>query len=228
VPHGAGPTEGAYLRYPLDDLLRLLALESHRHRAIVIGEDLGTLPHGFHDRMERAGILGMRVLWFEQERDGAFRPPPSWSREAVAMTSTHDLPTVAGWWHGRDIAWRERLSLFPSAADAAAERARREAERAALWRSLLESGAARGGQPPPDDPAPVVEAAPAHLGRAACALAILPVEDALGLEEQPNLPGTTEGHPNWRRRLPGEAAALPDAPAVARRLAALALAREEG
>jgi 4-alpha-glucanotransferase len=90
---------------------------------------------------------------------------------------------------------------------------------------MLESGAATGDQPPPEDPAPAVEAAPAHLGLAACALAILPVEDALGQAEQPNLPGTIDQHPNWRRRLPGEAGTLLDDPAVARRLETLAHAR---
>lgn len=225
VPPGAAPAEGAYLRYPVEDLLRLLALESHRHRAIVIGEDLGTLPEGFHDRMQRAGVLGMRVLWFEQEPDGRFRPPHAWPRDAVAMSSTHDLPTVAGWWLGRDIEWRDQLGLFPSPETSAAERERRARDRAALWRALLESGAASTDQPPEDDPAPLVEAVPVHLGRTACAMAILPVEDALGEEEQPNLPGTIDQHPNWRRRLPGEAARLLDAPAVAHRLEALALAR---
>ncbi|MBD0274672.1 MAG: 4-alpha-glucanotransferase, partial [Acetobacteraceae bacterium] len=142
VPKGAGAADGAYLRYPVDDLLRLLALESHRHRAVVIGEDLGTLPEGFHDRMGHAGVLGMRVLWFEQEKDGSFRPPARWSRDAAAMTTTHDLPTVVGWWRGRDIDWRERLSLFPSAASAEEERRRRGRDREALWSAFRESGAA--------------------------------------------------------------------------------------
>lgn len=225
VPRGAGPEQGAYLRYPVDDLTRLLALESQRHRAVVIGEDLGTLPEGFHDRMARAGVLGMRVMWFEQEADGAFRPPQAWSREAVALTTTHDLPTVTGWWRGLDIGWRARLGLFPSPDTAAEETARRDRDRAALWRAMRESGAARGDAPAPEDPARVVEAAPTHLGLAACALAILPVEDALGEAEQPNLPGTIDQHPNWRRRLPGDPARLLDAPDVARRLAALAGAR---
>ncbi len=225
VPHGAGPSEGAYLRYPRDDLMRLLALESHRHRALVIGEDLGTLPEGFHDHMEAAGILGMRVLWFEQTEDGRFRAPRDWARAAAAMSSTHDLPTVAGWWQGRDIAWRDRLGLFPTPETSAEEHARRAEDRSALWRAMLESGAASGDPPAEDDPAPVVEAAPGHLGRTACALVILPVEDALAEAEQPNLPGTVDGHPNWRRRLPGPAAHLLDDPAVARRLEALALAR---
>ncbi len=225
VPQGMGPAEGAYLRYPVEDLVRLVALESHRHRAIVVGEDLGTLPEGFHDRMEAAGILGMRVLWFEQESEGRFRAPGSWSRSAIALSSTHDLPTVVGWWRGLDIGWRERLGLFPSADTAAEEQARRARDRAALWGAMLESGAASGDEPPAGDPAPVLAAVPAHLGAASCALAILPIEDALGEAEQPNLPGTVEGHPNWRRRMPGEAAQLLDDPAVAHRLEALALAR---
>jgi 4-alpha-glucanotransferase len=225
VPQGMGPEQGAYLRYPVEELVRLVALESHRHRAIVVGEDLGTLPHGFHERMEAAGILGMRVLWFEQESDGSCRPPRDWSRGAIAMSSTHDLPTVVGWWRGLDIDWRDRLGLFPSPDTAAEERARRARDREALWRALLESGAATGDQPPEDDPAPVLAAVPAQLGASACALAILPVEDALGEAEQPNLPGTVEEHPNWRRRLPGMAGQLLDDPAVAHRLEALALAR---
>jgi 4-alpha-glucanotransferase len=225
VPQGAGPAEGAYLHYPVDDLVRLLALEAHRHVALVIGEDLGTLPEGFHGRMADAGILGMRVLWFEQDWDGAFRPPHAWSRDAVALSTTHDLPTVVGWWQGRDIAWRERLGRFPSPDTARQEQERRDRDRGSLWRTMLESGAATGDQPSPDQPDAVLEAVPAHLGATATALAILPVEDALGEAEQPNLPGTVEEHPNWRRRLPGAAATLLDAPGPARRLAAFARAR---
>ena len=212
VPRGAGPAEGAYLRYPMDDLLRLLALESHRHQAIVIGEDLGTLPEGFHDRMATAGILGMRVLWFEQEKDGRFRPPHGWAPDAAAMTTTHDLPTVVGWWRGLDIGWRDRLSLFPDAATAdAANMPRRDRDRLALWQAFVESGAATGAPPAPEATDAVVDAAIAHVGSAACALAILPLEDALALPEQPNLPGTVDQHPNWQRRaaqaVPGKARA---------------------
>ena len=229
VPKGAGPADGAYLRYPVDDLLRLLALESHRRRAVVIGEDLGTLPEGFHQRVERAGILGMRVLWFEQEKDDSFRAPAEWSREAAAMTTTHDLPTVLGWWRGGDIDWRERLSLFPSHDAAEQERTRREADRERLWAAFRASGAASGGPAPaPGDTDAVLDAALAHTAGAACRLAILPIEDVLGLAEQPNLPGTVDVHPNWQRRLPGDAGTLLDDPRVARRLEAAARARPRG
>ena len=226
VPAGAGPAEGAYLGYPVQDLLRLLALESHRHRCIVIGEDLGTLPDGFQDRMAGAGILGMRVLWFEQDKTGGFRPPQDWSSDAVAMTTTHDLPTVAGWWRGRDITWRDQLDRFASADAAAQEGRQRAIDREALWHAMQESGAAKGN--PPDAPETVVDAALVHVASAACSLAILPLEDALGLEEQPNLPGTVEGHPNWQLRLPGLASELLNEPMVARRLGSFARARRRG
>ncbi len=234
VPRGASAEQGVYLGYPVQDLLRLLALESQRQRCIVIGEDLGTLPEGFHHRMAAAGILGMRVLWFEQAADGQFRPPATWSPEAVALTTTHDLPTVAGWWRGRDITWRQALHRFPSAAAAAAEIRQRQADRGALWQAMQASGATDGASdgatsgPAPEDPQPVVDAALAHVAGAACALAMLPLEDALGLEEQPNLPGTVAGHPNWQRRLPGPAAGLLDQPVVARRLRSFAAGRRRG
>jgi 4-alpha-glucanotransferase len=109
IPGGAPSAEGAYLDYPLADLLRVLAIESHRARAVVIGEDLGTVPEGLRPRLQAREILGMRVLWFEREEDGAFTPPAEWEAQAVAMTGTHDLPTVAGWWQGRDLDWAWQL-----------------------------------------------------------------------------------------------------------------------
>jgi 4-alpha-glucanotransferase len=195
---------------------------------VVIGEDLGTVPHGFREQVSARGVLGMRVLWFERDGTGAFTPPSRWSREAVAMTTTHDLPTVAGWWRGHDIALREDLGLFGEPDRAAQERAARADDRQALWRAFLESGAATGDPPGPEaDPGPVVDAALAHVGGAACALALLPLEDALALDEQPNVPGTVDQHPNWRRRLPGEAGTLLDDPATARRVEAFAHARHK-
>lgn len=225
VPPGTSPREGVYVRYPLDDLLRLIALESWEHRAIVIGEDLGTLPDGFRDRLEAAEILGMRVLWFERDHDGAFTDPSRWSRRAAAMTTTHDLPTVVGWWQGRDIAWRCRLDRFPDAATAEAEEAARAADRRALWQAMCRSGAAAGEPPGTEAAEQVADAAIRHVGGAASALALLPVEDACALAEQPNLPGTVDGHPNWRRRLPAEAVSIIDRTETRRRIAAFAASR---
>jgi 4-alpha-glucanotransferase len=218
IPQGLPSAAGAYLRLPVDDLMRLVVLESQRHRAVILGEDLGTLPHGFSDKLNRAGIAGLRVMWFERD-EKHFTPPSTWTKTAVAMTTTHDLPTVAGWWQGTDIAWREKLAMSGDGEDIRAQ------DRAALWGAFQKSGATTMPQPPDADGAAATYAACAHLGRAASTLALLPIEDALSLPEQPNLPGTTDEHPNWRRRLPGDAAAIFSREDVTARLAILKKAR---
>jgi 4-alpha-glucanotransferase len=215
VPQGRTSADGAYLTMPVDDLMRLVVLESHRHRAVILGEDLGTLPHGFSEKLDTAGIAGLRVMWFERDAH-RFNPPATWTRTAVAMTTTHDLPTVAGWWEGRDISWRDNLKMSGDGPDI------RATDRAALWRAFQASGP----RPPDPDGAAATYAAAAHLGRAACTLALLPIEDALSLPEQPNLPGTTDEHPNWRRRLPGTASEIFAREDVTARLTALRKARD--
>jgi 4-alpha-glucanotransferase len=218
IPRGADPNEGAYLTYPIDDLLRLTALESHRHRAIVVGEDLGTVPAGFRDRIGRAGLYGMRVLWFERERN-RFTPPQAWSAMAAAMTSTHDLPTVAGWWRGTDIDVRAQCGLIE---DADKEHAARTTDRETLWRAFRRTKAAEGDLPAPTDTSRVADAAVKFIAQAPSELALLPLEDALAVEDQPNLPGTVEEHPNWRRRYPGQAQELLEPAEVTRRIEPLA------
>lgn len=219
IPEGGTAGDGAYVHFPVGDLLRLAVLESHRHRAVVIGEDLGTVAPGFRGRLSRRGIHGMRVLWFER-RGEAMRSPATWTRDAVAMTTTHDLPTVAGWWRAEDV--RLRREIAGDAADPD-EPAQRAADRTRLWQAMAKSGAAAGAQP--EDAMPVVDAALRHVAASRCQLMLLPVEDALALGEQPNLPGTIDEHPNWRRRLPERTDTLLDAPDVATRLQAVARAR---
>jgi 4-alpha-glucanotransferase len=215
VPEGAPAGEGAYLHCPETDLLRLIALHAERQRAVVVAEDLGTLPEGFQFRLQEAGISGMRVLYFERDEAGGFTAPAHWTRQAVAMTTTHDLPSFAGWWSGRDLEWRAAMGMQ---ADEAEDAAGRAADRTKLWAAMQESGAAHGNMPGAADPEPALNAAIAHSAGSACDMLIVPIEDVLGLREQPNIPGTVAEHPNWRRRLPGEAANLLDAPGVAARL----------
>jgi 4-alpha-glucanotransferase len=218
VPHGASPEQGAYLRYPLEDLLRLVALESWRHRAIVIGEDLGTVPAGFDTLLADAGLLGLRLLLFQQDGRRFFKSA-EYSRHAIATTTTHDLPTIAGWWQGRDIDWRTRLDLLERGQTESDARRIREHERSNMWQAFVDEGLGHGAMPPPraesaplDDAVGLVAATPAPL-------AILPIEDALGLIEAPNLPGTIDEHPNWRRRLPQTVDVVLEAPPTAARLA---------
>jgi 4-alpha-glucanotransferase len=206
VPEGEPARNGAYLRYPLDDLLRLIALESWRHRAIVIGEDLGTVPPGFRERLADHGLSGIRVLWFERTQDGAgFNPPSAWDRHTVATTTTHDLPTITGWWRGNDITWRNRIGQTMPRSDGRdpveAAQAERAADRAALWRAFQQAGvAAHDVAAPPPDQAPVDEAL-AFVAATPSPLVTYPLEDLLALEDQPNLPGSIDEHPNWRRRV---------------------------
>ena len=218
VPQGASAIEGAYLTYPFEDLLRIVALESHRAGAVIVGEDLGTRPPGFVEPVADKAILGMRVLWFERDA-GGFSPAVAYPAQAVAMTGTHDTATIAGWWTGRDIDWNRRLARGEGWED---EERQRMADRKALWTRIAPSSTP---QPSDNDPAPVVDAAIAHLGRTPSTLAIIPLEDLLALEEQPNLPGTIDEHPNWRRRLSAPLADLLADPATARRVAALIEAR---
>jgi 4-alpha-glucanotransferase len=228
TPHGASAAQGAYLQYPFEDMLRLITLESFRARAIVVGEDLGTVPSGFRDVTMAAGMMGMRVLWFERDGRNGFASPSSWTPEAMAMTSTHDLPTVAGWWRGRDIDWSERLDRQGRHADAAEARADREGDRERLWRATVDAGVAEGPQPPPSGEQDAADAAIGYVAASACALAIVPLEDLLGEVEQPNLPGTIDEHPNWRRRLPAASDVLLQAPRVAARVERLARERPRG
>ena len=217
LPDGASPADGVYLHFPVDDMLRLIRLESSRHKAIVLGEDLGTLPHGFQRRISDAGMMGMRVLWFERAQDAGFTAPSGWDRSAVSMTSTHDLATVAGWWCGGDTAWRQRTQQI-DAAGVEREHGERHRDRSLLWSALQASGAATGPIPPPEETDLAVDAAIRHVGLAACDLAIVPIEDVLGLREQPNLPGTLDEHPNWRRRIAGNAATVLDGTRASARL----------
>lgn len=211
IPDGADPKDGCYLRYPFDDLLRLLALEAHRAGAVVIGEDLGTVPHGFRDDLAAKHLLGMAVLMFERTDGGGFSSPSGWRAPAAAMTTTHDMHPLAGWWRGIDREWREKIGLEADSEDKRAD------DRAKLWQRAVEEGVAEGDVPSADDPAPAVDAAIGLVAASACELAIVPAEDLFAVEQAPNLPGTTDQHPNWQRRLPADADTLFADEAVRRR-----------
>lgn len=223
IPEGGAPAEGAYVRYPFDDLVRIIALESERHRCLVIGEDLGTVPRGFRPAMQQAGLMSCRVLYFERGRDGEFLPPSAYPRRALVSASTHDLPTLRGYWTHRDVRWRELLRRFPD--DAALDQARRERDRdrILLLRALDSAGLLPAGvdpETPPGAPSDeLIVAIHRFLAESNGYLLMVQLEDAAREEEQPNLPGTDE-HPNWRRKLGRSLEELPDDPLV-RRIAAV-------
>jgi 4-alpha-glucanotransferase len=230
IPSGAGASEGAYVRYPFDDLVRLIALESRRHRCLVVGEDLGTVPSGFRPAMQRAGVMSCRVLYFERDRDQRFLPPEDYPADALVSVSTHDLPTLKGFWTCRDVAWRELLGLLPDREAQAAARAERERDRVLLLKALEEAGLLPEGvdpEHPPDELSDeLIEAAHRFLARTPGRLLMVQLEDALGETEQPNLPGA-EAHPNWRRRSARRLEDLTSEPLV-RRIAAAVNATGRG
>ena len=189
IPHGSQPGAGAYVRFPFEPLLRVIAEESERARCIVVGEDLGTVPEGFRETLARWGLWCYRVMLFERDDRGRFRPPESYPVEALATFGTHDLPTYQGWRDANDLRVKRELGLDPGENDEA---------RAWAQQCLREALAERAPAYPPGDVAPVA----AFLAATPSRLAVLSIEDVLGLRDQVNIPGTVNQHPNWRRRLP--------------------------
>lgn len=202
VPRGMSPAQGGYVRYPLDDMLGIVALESRRHRCLVVGEDLGTVPDSLRRRLDETQILSYRLLIFE--RDGsAFKPPASYPRRALVAWSTHDLPTFAGWWGEEDLRTRQELGLMAGSELEAQRRERHESRHAliAALRSegILTSDGARADGPVTEELAFAVQS---FLARTPSCLMVAQMEDVLGVAPQANVPGTVDEHPNWRRKLP--------------------------
>ncbi|MGE5131244.1 MAG: malto-oligosyltrehalose synthase [Sphingomonadaceae bacterium] len=219
IPPGGEPADGAYVHYAFEELLAILALESHRNRCLVIGEDLGTVPDQVRAALARTGVLSYRLLWFERDGAGEFKTPVDFPADALVAVSTHDLPTLAGWWKGEDLALRHRLKLYPDEGTYAAQRAARAEDRTRLARALERSGLL-----PADLEHGLAEAVHAYVAGAPARVMMVQLEDLLGVEEQANLPGTTDEHPNWRRKLPLALERVPEEPraaALAARLAAL-------
>jgi 4-alpha-glucanotransferase len=209
IPSGMEAKAGAYVNYPFKELIRLVALESWRQACAVVGEDLGTVPDGFRDTMRSANILSYRIFVFERRNDGTFVPPTQYPALAAASPATHDIATLKGFWLGADIVWRRRLGLYPDRHAEEAEAAERRRDRSLLLDALVREGLIEAAQiqeflPEGGDPVyttDLADAILAYLGRSRARLMLVQLEDVLSEAEQANLPGTTDAHPNWRRRL---------------------------
>ncbi len=181
VPHGASARDGTYVRYPSADLLDIVALESHRASAYVVGEDLGTVEAEVREEMAARDMLSYRLLWFEDQH------PSQFPERALAAVTTHDLPTVAGLWTGSDLEAQREAGMEPNE------------EGTAALRSRVGDLAGVGPEAPPDE---VVAGTYGALGEAPSLLLAATLEDGLAVEERPNMPGTTDEWPNWSIALP--------------------------
>jgi (1->4)-alpha-D-glucan 1-alpha-D-glucosylmutase len=202
-----GPDGGTYVDYPLEDLMGVLALESQRHQCMVIGEDLGNVAPRMREHMREGNLLSYKPLLFEREEDGGFRRPAQWQNKALAVVSTHDLPTLRGFWLGEDIELAAKLQLYPDAAAHESQVLARAQDRARLLlalqrEELLPPGTSVQPTSLPDASSALVDAVYAYLARTPCWLVGVQLEDVTGQLLQVNVPGTTEDRfPNWRRKL---------------------------
>ena len=205
IPRGRPASEGTYVRYPFEDLLAIVALESTRSKTLVIGEDLGTVPDWIREQLAQARVLSYRVFYFERGADGAMKPPGDYPARSLAVATTHDLPTLAGFWSGEDLHVRSELGVFPD--DAARHRAWEERHRdkvnilSALKReNLLPPGVTEDLSTIPAMTTELCQAIHLYLARTPSCIVLANLEDGLGELSQTNLPGTIDSHPNWTRK----------------------------
>jgi 4-alpha-glucanotransferase len=216
IPPGGSGRDGAYVNYPRDELLAVLALESHRNRCVLVAEDLGTVPEGFREALRREKILTYKILYFERTEQETLKLPEQYEDQSLVATTTHDLPTLRGLLAQRDLQWREQLDLYPDAEARAGARAERERSLGNLHAALQAAGLLGAGEASEER---LLTAIHAFVARTPCRLLVIQAEDLAGCIEQANLPGTTSEHPNWRRRLPLPVEALFDG-ALARQIIA--------
>ncbi len=205
VPKGSQSAgEGAYVYYPIMDLLGILALESQRQQAVVIGEDLGTVPDGIFELLQKFGMYSYRIFFFEQAEDGGFISTAHYPVQAMSALTTHDMPTLIGFWHCSDLKLGLKIGLYNEQILPGLY-----ADRHAAKQQILDS--LHGHQILPADFERSIEhmgmtrtlnyAMQQHLAKGSCQLLCLQLEDWLEMTEPVNIPGTSDEYPNWRRKL---------------------------
>jgi 4-alpha-glucanotransferase len=187
VPHGFAANNGVYVQMPFEALLAATAQESVAHRCVVIGEDLGTVPEGFREKIAEWGIWSYQVMMFERDDHGAFRGVDHYAPNALVTFNTHDLSTYAGWRSFSDLKLKRSLGIDPGESDDARWQA------LAMLSDLLRHHAIDRHD---------LYAVAGFLAKTRSRLLAISLEDMLGVIDQPNIPGTVNEHPNWRQRLP--------------------------
>ena len=205
IPYGETADKGAYVHYPVDDLLSILALESKRHNCMVIGEDLGTVPVEIVARLRDCGVYSYKVLYFEHDSEKQFRAPKAWPKQSMAVATTHDLPTLRGYWESGDLTLGKTLGLYPDEKVLAGLYLDRERAKQGLLNSLHEYGCLpkRAGHKASlmAMTATLNRGMQRYIADSNSALLGLQPEDWLGMAEPVNIPGTSYQYKNWRRKL---------------------------
>jgi 4-alpha-glucanotransferase len=208
IPSGMSPKQGGYVLQPSLDLLRIIALESRRNRTIVIAEDLGTIDEQFRNMLQQFGMLSYRLFYFERNYpDVSFKLPGQYVPTALCAVTTHDLPTLCGYWEGHDIGVKSRLGIYPDDHAREQDRTARQRDRGLILAALKTENLLPDDIP--DDPALVPRMTPGlcsaiyrYLAKTPCRMVLVSLDDVIGTMDQQNLPGTVDQHPNWVQRTP--------------------------
>mgnify|MGYP000415413605 CR=1 FL=1 len=205
IPKGEDATKGAYIYYPVKDMLAILALESHRYQCSVIGEDLGTVPDEIVDILADAGVHSYKVFFFETAEDGGFISPKHYAGQSMSALCTHDMPTLRGFWHCDDLKMGEEIGLYPDSEQLKSLfDDRLECKQGILdsvaWHGFLPEGVGRDASQVPMD-SYLAEALQLHVAAGSSTLLSVQLEDWLEMDQPVNIPGTVDEYPNWRRKL---------------------------
>ena len=205
VPKGEKANKGGYVYYPVNDLLGILALESHRLKSLVIGEDLGTVPDEIREMLAENGVHSYRVFFFEQAKDGGFFSPGHYPVQSMSTLTTHDMPTLVGYWHCLDLELGNELGLYPGEEVLSQLYHSRHDNKQQILDSL------HGHQSIPDWTGHTVEqmgmhkelnhGMQYHMAKGSSSLLCLQLEDWLEMDKPVNIPGTSTEYPNWKRKL---------------------------
>ncbi len=197
IPKGDKPNQGVYVQYPFKDLLGIVTLESVRNKCVVVGEDLGTVPETVRSKMEDKRIFTYKVLYFEKDTNGQFKKPDEYPLYALSTESTHDLPTLAGFWKGTDLSIRRKLNLISEEMYRKLKE-QREEDKKKLIEVLISEGLLKSGEFSIQE---IIEALLIFVAKTNSTLTAIQMEDLLATDTQPNLPGTTSEYPSWKIRL---------------------------
>ena len=206
IPKNKKATQGAYLYYPVEDMLSILALESHRHKCSVIGEDLGTVPDEIEGLLSDAGVHSYKVFFFEtSEEDGGYLSPQHYTQQSMAALCTHDMPTLRGFWHCDDLKMGQELGLYPDEEQLKGLFTGRLKSKQGIldsvaWHGYLPDGVGGDAQYVPMD-SYLAEGLQQHVAAGSSVLLSVQLEDWLEMDKPVNIPGTVDEYPNWRRKL---------------------------